>query len=349
MDRAPANTYYLCFPRTKKKLAWNPFEPSPTPQLYARTTYLGGVFQAMEQHLNQTGLTFYLTLDLRVLPSYGPDVVAVIQGDESARIPAYFDKVRATFKCYGTRPVRPASCRAAPSYRNLLIQAQYVRDAVRGLPGRAHFALQRRRHQDNLPPIYPIPLGYANQLTLPVKPIEERAVDVFFAGSVAHKAYPAWSPKRWLKTPKDLARRQMLAGLEAARRRMPGLTVDLRLQSSFRRSIKASAAAYSEGMMDAKVCLVPRGASLETFRFFEAMRYGCVTIAEALPPHWFYEDAPAIQTADWRNLPEILASLLDDPDRLRARHAATRAWWQARCSEDALGRFFADKLNALDA
>ena len=345
MGSAPANTYYLCFPRKKEKRVWNPFEPAPTPHLYARTTYLGGVFRMMEQHLREPGLTFYLTPSLRSLPSYGPDVVAVVQGDESARIPAYFHKVRATFKCYGTRLARPASFWAAPSYQNLLGHAQFMRDTARGLPGRLRYTRHQRRQHSGLPPIYPIPLGYANQLALPVKPIEERTADVFFAGSVVHKAYPTWSPKRWFRSPKDLARSTMLAGLDAARQRVPGLKIDLQVQSSYRRSIQASAAAYSAGMMDAKICLVPRGASLETFRFFEAMRYGCVTIAEALPPYWFYEEAPAIQVAHWRELPETLASLLADPDRLRATHTATLAWWHARCSEEAVGRYFAEKLN----
>ena len=349
MDRSFANTYYVCFPPHWKKepLAWNPFEPCPDPKLYARTTYLGGVFRAMERHLDHAGLTFYLTPDLHTLPTYGDRVIAVVQEDESARIPAYVDKVGATFKCYGARPVRPPGLLARPAYQNLLAHSQYLRNVVRHLPGRLRYARQRRRRRGALSPIYPIPLGYANQHTLPVKPIDERAVDVFFAGSVTHKPYPAWSPKRWLGTPKDLARRQMLAGLDEATQRLPDLTVDLRLQPNFRDSINASAAAYSEGLMNARICLAPRGASLETFRFFEAMRYGCITLCEDLPPHWFYEDAPAIQITHWRALPAILASLLNDPDRLRARHEATLAWWQTRCSETAVGRYFAEKLNAL--
>jgi hypothetical protein len=229
----------------------------------------------------------------------------------------------------------------------VLAHAHFLRDAARRLPGRRRLA-RRQRRQRNLPPIYPIPLGYANQIALPIKPIEAREVDVFFAGSVTHKDYPAWSLKRWLGTPKDLARRQMLAGLDKARQNRPGLTVDLRLQSNFRRSIKASAADYSEGLMNARICLAPRGASLETYRFFEAMRYGCLTIADALPLHWFYEGAPALQVRDWRELPDLLTHWLNDEDRLRARHRDTLAWWETRCSEAAVGRYFAEKLNATD-
>ncbi len=343
MTSSPANTYYLCFPGKGEPQPWNPFEPGP--KFYAGSVYFSGVLRAMEQHLDRAGLTFYLTPGLRHLPTYGSDVVAIVHGDESSRIPLYFNRIRATFKCYGVEQARPPSLLARPSVTNLMGHVQYFRDAARRLPGRLQYARQR---QGRPSPIYPIPLGYANQLALPLKPFEERGVDVFFAGSVRHKTHPVWSAKRWVKTPKDLARTTMLEGLQQAQNDLPNLTVDLRLQSTFRRSIQASAADYSEGLMNARICLAPRGSSHETFRFFEAMRYGCITIIEDLPPHWFYEDAPAIRTAGWRDLPAILARLLDDRDRMRATHEATLAWWQSRCSETAMGRFIADKLNALD-
>ena len=342
---APENTYYLCFPGTWKKepLKWHPFDPASHADHPIRTAYFSGVFQAMEQHLRHRGLTFYLTPDLRTLPRYGPDVVAVIQGDEAARIPAYFHRVRATFKCYGTRQVRLPGLFTRPSYQNLLAHTQRLRDIARRLPGRLHQARQRLLHPDTLPPIYPIPLGYANQLALPIKPITERTADVFFAGSVAHSSKRL---RRWFGSPKEQGRLRMLAALEQVRRERPDLRVDLRLQSNFRHSIKASAAAYSEGLMNARICLVPRGASFETYRFFEAMRYGCITLAEALPPYWFYENAPVVTISDWKELPYILPALLADEEAMQTRHAATLAWWETRCSETVVGHYFAEKLNS---
>ena len=47
--------------------------------------------------------------------------------------------------------------------------------------------------------------------------------------------------------------------------------------------------------MDARVCLAPRGASVETFRVLEGLRAGCVVVGERLPGHWFYDGAPVIQ------------------------------------------------------
>lgn len=96
--------------------------------------------------------------------------------------------------------------------------------------------------------------------------------------------------------------------------------------------------------MDAKVCLAPRGGSVETYRYFEALRYGCVVITEPLPPTWFYRGSPAVVVKRWRQLPAVLASLLDDPAGLAQRHRASLAWWRDRCSEDALAAYLTDEL-----
>jgi hypothetical protein len=55
---------------------------------------------------------------------------------------------------------------------------------------------------------------------------------------------------------------------------------------------------YTEIMADTRIALAPRGSSVETYRFFEAMRQGCVVICDRLPPHWFYAGCPAVQIDD---------------------------------------------------
>lgn len=50
---------------------------------------------------------------------------------------------------------------------------------------------------------------------------------------------------------------------------------------------------YLEILSQTKIALCPAGAySLETFRFFEASRAGCLTACEQLPKVWFYEQSP---------------------------------------------------------
>src|SRR6266446_4107614 len=90
-------------------IAFDPPDPDPVPHPDAR--YFARAFAAMESTLERQGLTFYLTWNLDELPSYGPDVVAVVTGDEPARVPRYFDRIAATFKGYGTRP--PLGVRAS--------------------------------------------------------------------------------------------------------------------------------------------------------------------------------------------------------------------------------------------
>ena len=344
MASTPANIYRLCLPRKSQTLAWNPYASHLDGSLLARTAYLSGVFQEMEQQLVRRDLTFYITPSLRTLPSYGTDVVAVIQNDETARIPLYFHRVLATFKCYGTCQCWPTSF--SLTRESLLAHAKFLRDATYRLPGQLH-AAWRRRVQDDLPPIHTIPLGYANQVDVPSKPFAQRENDLFFAGSVRHRNYPAWSLRRWLKTPKDLARRRMLAAVEESRHSLRDLRAVVQLQPNYRRSINAPAASYSQEMMNSKICLVPRGTSSETHRFYEAMRCGCVTIAEPLPAHWFYANAPAVWITDWSDLPRMLESLLQDAEKMRALHIAALAWWQEFASEAAVGRYLASQLNAL--
>jgi hypothetical protein len=96
--------------------------------------------------------------------------------------------------------------------------------------------------------------------------------------------------------------------------------------------------------MASRVCLAPRGNSVETFRLFEGMRYGCVVVCDPQPRRWFYDGAPVVTVTRWRDLPRILDGLLSDEAGLRQRHEATLAWWRERCGEDALGAFMAARV-----
>jgi hypothetical protein len=191
-------------------------------------------------------------------------------------------------------------------------------------------------------------LGYANQIDLPTKPIDARPNDLFFAGSVEHSTNPLHL-KSWTGTPKYYSRKQLVDSLKALARHRPEIQVDLRIKNTFVESMEASAQEYSEGMMNAKICPVPRGTSLESFRFFEALRFGCIPVVEGLPSRWFYDGAPAIHVTDWSDLTDLVPQLLQHPDTLREKHQAVLEWWETRCSERAVGEFMAEKIQeALD-
>src|SRR5215211_7823910 len=133
----------------------------------------------MDGLLEDPDLDVFLTWDVQRLPAYGPKVVAVVLGDEAARVPRYRDRVRAVFKCYGARPsarLRPRGWWDRPSPAELL---EWLVDWSRWLPSGV-------RSLRSATPLAVIPLGTYNQLDLPVVPMEERGTDVFFAGSVDH-------------------------------------------------------------------------------------------------------------------------------------------------------------------
>ena len=349
-DPAP-NAYFACLGHHPHPLPWR-VEDDVHAGIPA---YFREVFRAVERCLGPRGLTVYVTWSPDTLPTYGDRVVALYMADEWCQVPAYADRVLATFKPYGTRVPFEVNPLRHPSALNVLLTAKYARVLAHNAPGYARHALKRVRLGKAHPPIYTVPLGYGNQLDLPVTPILDRPDDVFFAGSVEHGETGKGGPFA-IRNPKNLARTEMLAALETLAARRPDLSIDLATMKGFALnalhygqagSDVLRAQAYSERMMRAKLCLVPRGTSPETFRFFEAIRYGSIPITERLPKHWFYEGAPAIQLDHWRDLGRVAERLLADPPRLQAMHEAGLRWWRDVCSEDAVGRFIAERLAPL--
>lgn len=347
-----SNAYYICLPG-RAPIPWPALDAQPA--LSGRTLYFSGVLRAMDDALGGGGLTVYLTWNLRELPSYGPEVVAVLLGDEWGRIPRYSHRVLAVFKTFGTSFDLLGDVLRQPSYLNFITLARYLRTQAHRLPDVLHYRKEeatRRRHGEGAN-IFAIPLGYANQEALPIRPPAARAYDLYFSGSIENKPYPAWYPQHWMRTPKEVSRRQMVAAIERLQRERPDLEIELDVTSRFTLRLngqapeRAARRSYSEELMDTRICVVPRGTTAETCRFYEGLRYGCVMITEALPPRWFYDGAPVIQLDDWRELGAVVEELVGDEQRMERMHRASLRWWRERCSEEATGRFMAEQLNTL--
>ena len=349
MITATRNRYFICLGQGHEPIPWDPSAQAGEASL--DTDYFGNAFLAMEDRLEGKGWTVYLTWDLRRLPSYGDDVVAVVLGDEWGRIPRYAHRVATVFKCYGFK-ARPAPITHGQSFVfQLLVWLKYFYGLLKYLPGwvlNTWQSRQLKRPGHKVPAIYNIPLGYANQEEVEHLPFENRSVDISFAGSIQHKAYPWWSPKKWLGTPKRLSRQHMVAALQHVDNNNANWSVDLRITPSFRSMKTENPAVYAARLMRAKIAIVPRGNALETFRFFEAMRAGCVLITEQLPDFWFYHGAPVVRVSDWSQLQPLLENLLSDPEKLRRMHFQSRGWWRDVCSPQALGRYMAHQLNRLN-
>lgn len=338
-----AHRFFICLADGTAPVPWSPSDPQQRVRLDC--VYFGRALVAARDRLPERALSFYLTWDLEELPEYGDHVVALVLGDEDARVPRYVCRVRAVFKCYGSRPFVGMSPLLPPSRSTMLVALQAVRRWLRHLPDDirllVHGPCARR---SAIAAIRPIPLGYYNQLDMPLSDFGSRRTAVFFAGSLEHSTRRAWSPARWFGQPAPVMRQEMVDALERFGRERPDQPVNLRLTSGFGSHRRSDAEAYSRDLMDAKICLAPRGGSVETYRYVEALRYGCVVISEPLPPTWFYRDSPVVVIQRWRDLPGILSALLDDPVGLTQRHEAALAWWRERCSEDALGAYLAEQL-----
>jgi hypothetical protein len=345
----PVTHRFLVCRDGRPPVSWSPSEP--TDQTGHDVAYLGRALAGAAGRLGPgSPLTFVLTWDLDALPETGRHVVAIVQGDEDGRIPRWANDVLVTFKCYGTRPPwMPLGSR--PGILEALELAHFARRAVLWLPGASARAWGSGRPWRRRAPIFPIPLGYYNQDERPLVPFTQRRWSISFAGSGLEPITGGGRRDR-VATPKQLARAQMrqaLAQLAVAR---PGEAIATISQPSFPallpgedREARALTESYSDLLAQTRVCLVPRGNSPETFRFFEALRAGCVVVCESLPDHWFYRGAPVLRVRHWSELETVVSSLLDDTAGLERLHRASLAWWESRCSEAALGRYMAERIS----
>jgi len=327
-------------------IPWNLFE---TKIIHPNCVYFGKVFRIMEQHLNIDGLVFYLTWNLKKLPSYGKNVVAVLLGDEYCRVPMYAHKVLAVFKCYGTRPALGCNPFFKPSHLKFMSLIRFQRNLLVRLPGLLNYKLQQFKSSGNQKNalIYDIPLGYYKQLELPVKDIESRDYDIYFAGSMVQKKFTITSWKYWVKVPKTLSRENLVSSMQKIKSSISDFKVELFLTKGFHATGEEEVKSYSHNMMNTKICPVPQGTSLETYRFFEAMRYGCIVVAESSPSRWFYDGSPAITIDNWSSLEQIVPELLEDRQLMRKKHQESLDWWKTKCSETAVGEYIALKLNSI--
>jgi hypothetical protein len=340
---ASRSKYIACTPWDPKPFELDIYTWEDKPDGYF-FNYWVRIFREFEKCSPLSGLTFYLVSNhdrVPELPSYGDSVVAVIRSDEECWIPPYLNKVRYVFKTYGFEPW----CGSSPSSRSPAAIAKCIRDWGRWT---WHYLLYLR--ESGFSPRrgrkMVLPLGYARQTDLPGKPFESRRYLVGFLGSLENREYSKFSPKRLLASPKIVARSRMADSLQKLAASAPE-SVFYGTTSSFTESTMTGAGErYTEIMADTKIALAPRGSSIHTSRFTEAMRQGCVVICDRLPPHWFYAGSPAIQIDDWSNLEAEVKALAADPERLMDLHRRSLAWWEEKLSERAIAQVIARCLEA---
>jgi hypothetical protein len=102
-------------------------------------------------------------------------------------------------------------------------------------------------------------------------------------------------------------------------------------------------------MMDSKICLAPRGNIVDTWRFFEGLKSGCLVISERLPDQYYYRGAPVIEIDSWDELEKTITPLLDNDAALQQWSNRSLEFWKNVCGEEAIGRRVAEFIAASPA
>ncbi|WP_058185303.1 hypothetical protein [Terracidiphilus gabretensis] len=314
--------------------------------------YYAQVFQHMERFLTVPDLRVYLTWDMDAVPEYGPNIVVILFGDEFGRMPRYARFVNTILKApRGTEPLLGIR-RWFPFdrlRRNMMLK--YLRNTV--LYWKSLWRESRASY-----PIAPVlkephvlhtPCGTCMLDELPIKPMSERPYHCFFAGQIDME--PARGLASLNESPKQIARRDMVKYMLALKESNPRFRLDHRVlqKGSFGSTDANDNRTYSERMMDSKICLTPRGTVIDTWRFFEGLKSGCLVICEPLPDEYFYQGAPVIQIDSWDELEKTVAPLLDDDQALQQWSNRSLEFWKNVCGEEAMGRRVAEFIAASPA
>lgn len=324
------------------------FPPQWDESLPLDCRYFGKTLAEMDRQLPEDSLQpplhVYLTYDPHALPEYGDRVVALLLSDEVGLIPRYARHVRAVFKTHRMRPVLGSSTLWKVDRLNVALWLKFVRNCALHFLSRWNSTFVPSKWPPRIhdkAQVFDVPLGYWRQDLLPQKSMEERTVQCFFAGSVSLKM-PFW--RRPIPSPKEIARRNMFATVEKMKLNNGAIRFDVGEVTASTLLASADSLCYSKRMMDARICLAPRGTAIDTWRLFEGLRAGCLVICEHLSDDWFYAGAPVLRIDDWTELQRVIEPYLDNLAALEEARLRSLAWWRDVCSEVAVGRAMADYL-----
>lgn len=314
------------------------------PVAYPDLHYWADVMSALDQAMPDAGLHVIVTDELVAPPpSVGLDVVVLCLGDELAVPPRYAHQVRLVAKTMGGRRRRPFvalwPARRWPALpmaiaQEALVQTRRAPWLARDLAATARSA----RRAD----VLDVPIGIRAYADVRERPFDQRRYDVAFAGSMVNEARE--HERRWASQ-KLRARRAFLAEIERLRQDRPALSVWLRVVPTHWDGATATGS-YAEALADSRIVLCPRGSSVDTHRYFEALRAGCVPVYEMLPRRDYYDGAPGVRIRDWSRLGPVVDELLADPVALREQHEAALRWYDRWVSPPAVAGRIASHLGA---
>lgn len=107
-----------------------------------------------------------------------------------------------------------------------------------------------------------------------------------------------------------------------------------------------SLAEYSETLSNTKIAICPGGNNLETFRFTEAAKCGCVMVGPPKLNYWFYDQNPQINIEKWEDIHGLLPRVLGDLDKCQEISENTKQYYSHRFSEDAVTDYILSVIKA---
>lgn len=325
---------------------WHRVDPSSNNDYGKGRDYFIDTIAALRELPGLRPLSFYIAQTVPPsLPRYGADIVLCVIADERYRVPSYLANIGAVLRAYGSFPhyvegLPVTRLRLTALLTYLFKFLQQKRNQWRSGLGLADGLLRTR--------VLHVPLGTYFRFPSDATPIAQRPVEFAFLGSVGLGAHHARFHHRLLMPQKVLSRQLMLHAIDRAlAARGVGASSEIVTTSSLEQSVETPER-YRDALSRTKIALCPRGSNYETYRFFEAVKSGCIVVTEPLPPASFYRRHPGIVVTDWSDLPAILDKLLDDPERLERMAAETARYWTEAVSEPAVARQVHAFLQALD-
>lgn len=291
---------------------WRGIDESPTgifPRVLLKqlppidVRYFVGVLLHLDQMLPGAGLTFFLTWHLDRFREEMKDAAVILVGNEYTKMPSYQSRVRVIFKTGGLQRIPLRNTLRLPASIASRVLLRDARNAVFRIKRRAEYRLPR----NYVTPAYDIPVGTGALLDAHPPSVEQRTIDVFFAGGTS---------SGWGLRARAAARKQMATAVESARVALPQCRMESQLgRDAF--GMTLTPATYAHCLANSRIALIPRGnVDAESWRLLEAAKLGCVMVTEPLPPQWYFQDCPAVSSRKWSLLPGVLRDLLHDPSTL---------------------------------
>ena len=205
--------------------------------------------------------------------------------------------------------------------------------------------------------IFNFPIGYVSGVpALPIKPILERDIDVFFVGNLNKNRlsfYRSLHPlfrilPFFLVNLFFILSKVFLFRFLFYKKffKIPNLRSYIFFTNSFKSGF--SLQEYAEFLSNSKFVVCPKGfVNIETFRHYEAMRSGSIVVSENLPPSPLYDGAPYILLNSFDSLENIIKSLLSNPEALSRLQQDSLRWYDSVLSEKATAIFVASSLKSL--